>query len=261
MSPLRIVYCTYPSIYSSLVLKALLKSKDVDVVGIIHSKRIYKKKGSYFKNVYQLFCITGLRYLLYQFCISDLFSLLSYFSKYKTTQHYINQYQIPFLNTNDINQQRVLTFIKNQNPDLLLCSHFNQLLKKPLINLMPLGAINIHPSFLPYYKGVDPVFYQLLDKQPYLGVTVHQINIEFDQGDIIQQAQFKKVSNSLFNNNFFLFKQGVQLFLLSLQKNSKSQVQKKLTSNHYDSWPDSKRVQQFLTKNSLIKGYLTLFKH
>jgi methionyl-tRNA formyltransferase len=260
MSKIKLIYCTYPSIYSSIVLKQLLAAQEVEVVAIIHSQRIYKKTGSYLKNIYQLFCITGLKYLLYQFCMTDLFFLLSRFSKYKSTSYYAKKNQIPVLGTQDINQSTVIDFIKKQQPDLLLTIHFNQLLKEPLISLAPYGAINIHPSFLPYYKGLDPVFYQLLEKQSSIGVTVHQINENFDQGHILQQAQFKKTSNSLFLNNFFLSKQGGDLFLSSIKNKLTGRVQKELDKAHYDSWPNRLLIKKFSQNNFLIKGYGVLFK-
>jgi methionyl-tRNA formyltransferase len=52
-------------------------------------------------------------------------------------------------------------------------------------------AFNIHPSYLPDYKGKDPIKDVLLNKEIFTGVSVHFLNEEFDSGKIIMQ---KKIS-------------------------------------------------------------------
>jgi len=54
------------------------------------------------------------------------------------------------------------------------------------------GAINLHPSRLPDWRGANPLFWQLANNEPLLGATVHVLSEKIDGGDIIAQAEITK---------------------------------------------------------------------
>jgi methionyl-tRNA formyltransferase len=54
------------------------------------------------------------------------------------------------------------------------------------------AAMNIHPSLLPAYRGVDPIGDQIKNREQQPGVSLHLINNEFDAGDIIAAAELNK---------------------------------------------------------------------
>ena len=54
------------------------------------------------------------------------------------------------------------------------------------------GAINLHPSRLPDWRGANPLFWQLANSEPLLGATVHVLSERIDGGDIIAQAEVNK---------------------------------------------------------------------
>jgi len=49
------------------------------------------------------------------------------------------------------------------------------------------GAINLHPSLLPRYRGADPMFWQVHDQEPTVGVIVHYLDSRVDAGPIVSQ--------------------------------------------------------------------------
>ena len=55
---------------------------------------------------------------------------------------------------------------------------------------MPLGAINLHPSLLPKYRGRAPLNWAILNGEKMLGLTAHWIDNGVDTGDIILQKSF-----------------------------------------------------------------------
>jgi methionyl-tRNA formyltransferase len=124
------------------------------------------------------------------------------------------------------------------------------LVKTPLLNL---ACINIHPSLLPAYKGVDPVFYALLDNQQRLGVTLHKMAESFDTGDALLQQEIDSVADdgSLFSNNCRLFAIGADLairYLASEEAQDRDKVYLKdnsaVENKHYDSWPSVSDVSK-----------------
>lgn len=54
------------------------------------------------------------------------------------------------------------------------------------------GAINLHPSRLPDWRGANPLFWQLANNEPLVGATVHVLSERIDGGDIIAQAEIHK---------------------------------------------------------------------
>lgn len=87
------------------------------------------------------------------------------------------------------NEKEVVSWIKNLNPDLIVVFSMSQLLRDDILKIPRLGAINLHPSFLPSYRGANPDFWQYYDMEMNPGVTVHYVNAGEDMGDIIYQER------------------------------------------------------------------------
>ena len=255
----RLVFCTYSSIYSSLVLKKLLADDVIEVAAIINSTRVIKPQYGFIKGALAQIQLSGWRYASYLFMVTDLFSWLS---PSKTIHGLAKKNAIPVFNTHDINTAEVVRYIESKQPDYLLAAHFNQLIKKPLLKLK---CINIHPSLLPEYKGVDPVFYALLDQQNTVGVTLHKMAETFDTGEILSQKKLASsdITDNVFSNNCHLFSMGADLAIAYLSstlanntkmKKSPSKTLKEVSvtngvtdgeDKHYDSWPSRAKITEF----------------
>ncbi len=80
--------------------------------------------------------------------------------------------------------------IVEKNPDILIVAYYPRILKKEEFEDIPYGAINFHPGYLPYNRGMYPHVWPLIDGSP-AGVTLHYINEKVDTGDIIAQKRIK----------------------------------------------------------------------
>ncbi len=65
-----------------------------------------------------------------------------------------------------------------------------RLLPKSLWSLPPFGALNIHPSLLPAYRGPAPIAWSLIHGETQTGVTIFRINEGIDTGEILLQASY-----------------------------------------------------------------------
>ena len=83
MRKVSVIFCTYPSIYSDLVLERLLNASHIQVVAIIESTRVLKKQGYVLIDSIKLLKKVGLYYAFYLFLITTGYSILSVFSKRK----------------------------------------------------------------------------------------------------------------------------------------------------------------------------------
>ena len=96
-------------------------------------------------------------------------------------------------NKNDLyTYNKVLDFLLNENPDIIVLSGFLLLMPSNIISAFPKRIINIHPALLPEYGGKgmygDNVHKAVLaDKKNESGITIHYVNEKYDDGDIIFQ--------------------------------------------------------------------------
>lgn len=74
-------------------------------------------------------------------------------------------------------------------PDLIVTVAFGKILPPGLLNLPPLGCINLHASYLPYYRGAAPIHRAVIDGADYSGVSVIKMSSVLDGGDIIMREK------------------------------------------------------------------------
>ena len=89
----------------------------------------------------------------------------------------------------DVNAPPTLEQITKLKPDLLVTFAFNQKLGKALLDLAPQGAINVHPSLLPKYRGAAPVARALLNGESETGLSIIRMTEDLDAGDILAQER------------------------------------------------------------------------
>ena len=74
-------------------------------------------------------------------------------------------------------------------PDFLFSCYYRHMLKQPVLDLPRLGALNLHGSLLPRYRGRCPVNWVLVHGETETGVTLHYMEAKADQGDIVAQKR------------------------------------------------------------------------
>ncbi|MBO0486441.1 methionyl-tRNA formyltransferase [Vagococcus fluvialis] len=73
------------------------------------------------------------------------------------------------------------------NPDLIVTAAFGQFLPETLLKAPKLGAINVHASLLPKYRGGAPVHYSIIKGDSETGVTIMRMVKKMDAGDMLSQ--------------------------------------------------------------------------
>ena len=80
--------------------------------------------------------------------------------------------------------------IRQAKPDLIVTCAYGQILPQALLDIPPLGAINVHASLLPKYRGSAPIQHVLLNGEKETGITLMYMDAGMDTGDIISQAKY-----------------------------------------------------------------------
>lgn len=78
-----------------------------------------------------------------------------------------------------------LEIIKEYNPDILVVVAYGKILPQDILNAAKYGAINVHASLLPKYRGAAPIQWSILNGDEKTGVTVQQMDVGIDTGDIL----------------------------------------------------------------------------
>lgn len=79
--------------------------------------------------------------------------------------------------------------ILDVKPDLIITCAFGQILPIDVLNAARLGALNVHASLLPMYRGASPIQWALLNGDKKTGVTLMYMDQQMDTGDIINQME------------------------------------------------------------------------
>jgi methionyl-tRNA formyltransferase len=131
---------------------------------------------------------------------------------------YLKSRGIPFFysrlkNSEDVNR------IQNLKPDLGVLASYGAIIPKEIIEIFPLGILNIHPSLLPKYKGPSPIQFTILDGNTTTGVSVIKLDDQVDHGPIIKQEKIElKGNETLKKLTELLFLEGSKLINGIVQK-------------------------------------------
>jgi methionyl-tRNA formyltransferase len=82
-----------------------------------------------------------------------------------------------------------LEAMKCLGPDLFVVVAFGQILPKPLLEIPRFGAVNVHASLLPRYRGAAPIAWAILRGEKKTGITTMLMDEGMDTGDTLMQAE------------------------------------------------------------------------
>lgn len=111
-------------------------------------------------------------------------------------------YYHPVYQPADPNEPRFVEVMRGLEPDFVFSCYYRRMLKKPFLDLPRRGALNLHGSLLPRYRGRCPVNWVIIEGETETGVTLHYMEEKPDRGDIVAQ---KRVPISLDDTAFTLY--------------------------------------------------------
>jgi len=114
-------------------------------------------------------------------------------------------------------EENVINTIESLKPDLLVTASYGQKIPKELVEKIPFGGLNVHPSLLPRWRGADPIPWAILSGDAQTGVTISTITEKMDDGAIIAQKKHPltdKDTPDVTRRNLFII--GAELLATSL---------------------------------------------
>ena len=94
---------------------------------------------------------------------------------------------IPVITPDNPNTPEVIAQISALQPDFLFSFYYREMLKRELLEILKRGALNMHGSLLPKYRGRVPVNWAIIHGETETGATLHYMTEKPDNGDIVAQ--------------------------------------------------------------------------
>jgi len=92
-------------------------------------------------------------------------------------------------------ESRLLEFLKQSKVDRIFLLGFMRILPAPFIKTWAEPIINIHPSLLPKYKGLNAIERAYQDNEKLVGVSLHEVTPELDSGLVLRQSQLERLES------------------------------------------------------------------
>ena len=140
---------------------------------------------------------------------------LNYARRYKIKKKVINYSSI---NNAEIN---ILNELKRSKIDLVCLAGYMKILSRNFIKKFKGKILNIHPSLLPKYKGINTHQRALDNNEKFSGCTIHYVNSKLDSGKIILQKKVKilktdnidKLSKRILKQEYLLYPKALKKIL------------------------------------------------
>lgn len=260
---IRTVFCTSGGVLGAVVLRALVRDQDFEVVGLVKSMRVFRAEMGFLRGAANFFRRTGILYTVYIWFITTAAEFLGLIMCRESSSVGIiaRQKGIPVFATKDLNSLEGRNFLRLIQPDLLVSAHFDQKLDRDLCDGMGHAAVNIHPSLLPLHRGVEPVLQSLLAEEQIIGVTLHRLSEKIDEGGILGSYELIRHPQwSVFAASVHLMRAGANLilskkrFLLEIGSGSTQSI-----GGSYESWPHPKEVYRLYDQRMALIRLRDLF--
>jgi methionyl-tRNA formyltransferase len=94
-------------------------------------------------------------------------------------------HSIPVIEIPDVNAPDIVSRIREEKPDLLVVIAFGQKISAEVAAVAPKGAINVHASLLPKYRGAAPINWAIVNGETETGISIITVAEKMDAGDIL----------------------------------------------------------------------------
>ena len=88
-----------------------------------------------------------------------------------------------------VRRPEAVEYLRGMASDAMVVVGFGQIIPQVVIDLAPLGIINVHASLLPRYRGAGPIQWAIVRGETRTGVTTMRINAGLDTGDMLLKAE------------------------------------------------------------------------
>ena len=107
---------------------------------------------------------------------------------FSPVKEYALSCSVPVFQPPRVRDAEALEQIRALAPELIVVAAYGQILPKELLELPKYGAVNVHASLLPKYRGAAPINWAILNDEPETGVSIMYMAERLDAGDVLRTA-------------------------------------------------------------------------
>lgn len=171
---MRVLLLAQKSIYADVIIRKFCELREVEIVGLVYSNVLFSGKAN--RESLKMAIKKGGAGMIFGKFIDTIFSQPSKMS-----------FPFPVFKTGNVNSGETVKKITQLKPEIIFSVYFNQIIGERVISIPKRGIVNIHPSYLPKYRGVGPTFWVLANNEKETGVSYHFITLSIDAGDVIKR--------------------------------------------------------------------------
>ena len=138
---------------------------------------------------------------------------------YSAVKQVAMAHELPVYQPEKIRNEQSIEQLRAMQPDVIVVVAYGQILPQAILDIPPYGCLNVHGSLLPKYRGAAPIHWAILNGDEVTGVTVMQMDIGMDTGDVLSMAteaiRPEDTTESLYERLKIL---GADLLISTLQK-------------------------------------------
>lgn len=101
------------------------------------------------------------------------------------------EHNIPVYQPTTFRDEAVVQELAAMEPELIVVVAYGKILPKAVLDIPPLGCVNVHASLLPKYRGAAPIQWSVLNGDPVTGVTTMYMGEGLDTGDMLLKVETK----------------------------------------------------------------------
>ena len=109
--------------------------------------------------------------------------------QYPPVKQWAMEREIPVYQPKRIRDEEAVHMLREQTADIFIVAAFGQILPKDVLDIPPLGCVNVHASLLPKYRGAAPIQWAVINGDAVSGVTTMQMGEGLDDGDMLLKEE------------------------------------------------------------------------
>jgi methionyl-tRNA formyltransferase len=149
----------------------------LEVIGITVSRAFNESRLATARRVLRLYGIRDFARLAIRFAQAKLHR--------RSIESLARQSSIPLLPTASVNDPEYVRRVREHAPDVIVSVAAPEIFGTELLESAAIGCVNIHSGRLPTYRGMMPVFWQMLNSESHVTVTVHEMAVQLDAGAVL----------------------------------------------------------------------------
>jgi methionyl-tRNA formyltransferase len=185
-------------------------------------------------------------------------------SKEDSLEELSQQHGFPIIFLDKLNTPVTVKELEAYTPDLFILCGYNKILKSLIIDIPPLGTINLHGGKLPEYRGAAPINWQIINGETTGGCSIIYVDEGIDTGDIIAQEIYPITAEdthaSVLEKTLNIFPALLETVLQQIESGSVKATKQDLLAGQYYSrrYPRDSRIDwktmDDVQINNLVRG-------